>query len=205
MSRAPPRVHSFRHPPRPIRFLFLTTHDPQSGPVRLPRSRSSWDRGHRCPRTVLVAPLSRACRGLEARAPRRPCSRKAVLSESRAPREPCSRDVAGAPSCALIPSPSSSDSIPVPDHARSPVRSGALAKVAVFLGSRASVPADGARSTALASLPRAGSPRSQEAVLPESRALGKPCSQGAVLSRCRGHPLVCTHSVTLLVRFDSCS
>ena len=50
---------------------FLITHDPQPGPVGLPGPRSSWDRGHRCPRTVLVASLSRACRGLEARAPRR--------------------------------------------------------------------------------------------------------------------------------------
>ena len=46
-----------------------------------------------------------------------------------------------------------------PDCARSSARSGGLAKVAVFLGSRASVPADGARSAAFASLPRAGSPR----------------------------------------------
>ena len=37
-----------------------------------------------------------------------------------------------------------------------------LARVAVFLGSRASLPAAGARSAAFASLPRAGSPRSQE-------------------------------------------
>ena len=51
----------------------------------------------------------------------------------------------------------------VPDYVRTSSRSGGLAKVEVFLGSRASLPADGARSAALASLPRAGSPRSQEA------------------------------------------
>ena len=50
-----------------------------------------------------------------------------------------------------------------PDYVRTSSRSGGLAKVEVFLGSRASLPADGARSAALASLPRAGSPRSQEA------------------------------------------
>ena len=50
---------------------YLITHNPQPGPVGLARSRSSWDRGHPCPQTVLVAPLLRACHGLKARAPRR--------------------------------------------------------------------------------------------------------------------------------------
>ena len=49
----------------------LITHNPQPGPVGLPRSPSSWDRGHPCPQTVLAGALSRTCRGLEARAPRR--------------------------------------------------------------------------------------------------------------------------------------
>ena len=52
-------------------FGILITYKAQPGPVGLSGPRSSWDRGHPCPRTVLVAPLSRACRGLEARAPRR--------------------------------------------------------------------------------------------------------------------------------------
>ena len=50
---------------------FLIAYKPQPGPVGLPRSRSSWDRGHPCPQTVLAGPQFRTCRGLEARAPRR--------------------------------------------------------------------------------------------------------------------------------------
>ena len=57
----------------------------------------------------------------------------------------------------------------VPDYVQSSARSGGLTRAAVFLGSRASVPADGARSVAFASLPRAGSPRSQEANGPSCR------------------------------------
>ena len=57
----------------------------------------------------------------------------------------------------------------LPDYARSSSRSGGLAKAALFPGSRASLPADGARSVAFASLPRAGSPRSQEADGPSCR------------------------------------
>ena len=56
--------------------VLLITHDPHPGPVGLPRPRSSRDRGHPCPRTVLVASLSRACRGLEARAPRKPMAHR---------------------------------------------------------------------------------------------------------------------------------
>ena len=48
----------------------LITYQAHPGSVGLPRSQSSWDRGHPCPRTGLVAPLIPACRGLEARAPR---------------------------------------------------------------------------------------------------------------------------------------
>ena len=47
------------------------------------------------------------------------------------------------------------DSIIAPDYAQSSARSGGLAKVAVFLGSRASLPADAARSAAFASWKRA--------------------------------------------------
>ena len=47
-----------------------------------------------------------------------------------------------------------------PDYVQSSARSGGLVRAAVFLGSRASLPADGARSAAFASLPRAGCPRS---------------------------------------------
>ena len=60
----------------------------------------------------------------------------------------------------------------LPDYARSSARSGGLARAAVFLGSRASVPADGAHSVAFASLPRAGSPRSQEGGPPLCEAAG---------------------------------
>ena len=49
-----------------------------------------------------------------------------------------------------------------PDYVQSSAGSGGLAKVVVFPGSRASLPADGARGAAFASLARAGSPRSQE-------------------------------------------
>ena len=49
----------------------MFTYKSQPAPGGLPGSRSSWNRGHPCPRTVLLAPLFRACRGLEARAPRR--------------------------------------------------------------------------------------------------------------------------------------
>ena len=57
----------------------------------------------------------------------------------------------------------------IPDYVRSSSRSGGLAKAALFPESRASLPADGARSVAFASLPRAGSPRSQEADGPSCR------------------------------------
>ena len=49
-----------------------------------------------------------------------------------------------------------------PDAVQSSSRSGGLAQVPVFLGPRASLPADGVRSTPHPSLARAGSPRSQE-------------------------------------------
>ena len=63
-----------------------------------------------------------------------------------------------------------------PDYARSSSRSGGLAKAALFPGSRASLPADGARSVAFASLPRAGSPRSQEADGPSCRSPDENCA-----------------------------
>ena len=49
-----------------------------------------------------------------------------------------------------------------PDYVPSSSRSGGLARATVFPGSRASLPAHGAHSAPFASLPRAGSPRSQE-------------------------------------------
>ena len=63
-----------------------------------------------------------------------------------------------------------------PDYARSSSRSGGLAKAVLFPGSRASLPADGARSVAFASLPRAGSPRSQEADGPSCRSPDENCA-----------------------------
>ena len=66
--------------------------------------------------------------------------------------------------------------IPFPDYVQSSARSGGLTRAAVFLGSRASLPADGARSVAFASLPRAGSPRSQEADGPSCRSPDENCA-----------------------------
>ena len=64
----------------------------------------------------------------------------------------------------------------LPDYVQSSARSGGLTKVAVILGARASQPANGARSAALVSLPRAGSPRSQEADGPSCRSPDENCA-----------------------------
>ena len=53
------------------RYCFLITYQAQPGPVGLARAAVFLGSQASVPRTVLVAPLSRACRGLEARAPRR--------------------------------------------------------------------------------------------------------------------------------------
>ena len=75
-SRLLGRVEGFRHVypptwfPSSPGFTWRNTYKPHRDPAGLPRSRSFLERGHRCPRPVLVAPHSRASRGLEAGSPR---------------------------------------------------------------------------------------------------------------------------------------